>query len=272
MPPENRKFTTIGQIDATGVRGPHEKELEDISKAKFALFIDIDLKKLETIVKNELGGRIENLGFSEDWSVTIEMFPEVNIHIAYTYFGNEFGDEIEGEFRFYFSGKHVSWVPGEDSATYIDIILDFIERKLKREAPFEKNYNSKSELMKKVLLQRNKPFKYLQEDDVEPLANFIGAKVWKTDNEWRIKKEIFPQIFTEIIWDREDGLDIKFQGENLERNLDSYHAEFIGIFLINHILRFITVNNLEKDLPDICYIMFSRYYTKNIGKWDHRTR
>lgn len=272
MPQENRKFMKIGQIDATGVRGPHEKELEDISKAKYALFIDIDLEKLGAIVNNDLGGRIENIGFSEDWSITIEMFPEVTIHISYTYFGNEFGDDIKAEFTFYFSGKRVAWVPGEDSATYIDIVMDFIERKLKEKEPFEKNYNSKSELMENVLLQRNEPFKYLRENDIEPLAIFIGAEVWKTENKWRIKKEIFPKIFAEIIWDKEDGLDIKFQGETLERNLDSYHAEFIGIFLINHILRFITVNNLDKDLPDICHIMFSRYYTKNIGKWDHRTR
>jgi len=272
MPQENRKFMTIGQIDATGVRGPHEKELEDISRAKFALFIDIDLEKLGTIVNNELGGRIEKLGFSEDWSITIEMYPEVNIHMAYSYFGNEFGDDIEGEFKFYFSGKHANWVPGEDSATYIDVVLDFLERKLKTEVPFEKNYKSKSELMEKVLLQRNVPFKYLREDDLEPLKNFLGAEISKIDNQWRIKKEIFPKIFTEVIWKKEDGLDIKFYGENLGANLDSYHAEFIGIFLINHILRFITVNNLDKDLPDICYIMFSRYYTKNIGKWDHRTR
>jgi hypothetical protein len=272
MPQENRNFMTIGQIDATGVRGPHEKELEDISKAKFTLFIDIDLKRLETIVSQELGAYIENIGFSEDWSITIEMFPEVNIHMAYTYFGNEFGDDIEGEFKFYFSGKNVNWVPGEDSATYIDVVLDFIERRLKGEAPFEKNFGSKSELMKKVLLQRNEPFKYLREKDITPLKDFLGAEVGIIDNQWRIKKQIFPQIFAEVLWDNENGLDIKFYGEKLAVNLDSYHAEFIGIFLINHILRYITVNNLDKDLPDICYIMFSRYYTKNIGKWDHRTR
>ncbi|KKK40158.1 hypothetical protein LCGC14_1350470 [marine sediment metagenome] len=272
MPQEIRKYVKIGQIDATGVRGPHEKELEDISKAKYGLFIDIDLKKLKTIVNNDLGGRIENIGFNEDWSITLEMFPEVNIHMSYSYFGDEFGDDIEAEFIFYFSGKHVTWVPGEDSATYIDIVLDFIERKLKEKPPFEKKYKSKSELMKKVLLQRSEPFKYLRENDIEPLSGFLRAQVWKIDNIWRIKKEIFPEIFTELIWDKNDGLDIKFYGEKLVSNLDSYHAEFIGIFVINHILRFITVNNLDKNLPDICYIMFSRYYTKNIGKWDHRTR
>lgn len=272
MPLENRKFITIGQIDATGVRGPHEKELEDISKAKFSIFINVDLKALETIINNEFGGIIENIGFNEDWTITIEMFPEVNIHMAYFYFGNEFGDGIEAGFRFYFSGRYVTWVPGEDSATFIDIVMNIIERKLKGEEPFEKNYNSKSDLMQKVLLQRGKPFKFLQEKDQEKLESFLGAKVWKTVNGWRIKKEIFPEIFTEIMWDEENGLDIKFHGEKLAKNLGSYHAEFIGIFVLNHILRFITVNNLDKELPDICYIMFSRYYTKNIGKWDHRTR
>ena len=34
-----RKFFTVGQIDATGVRGPHEKELEDISKKKYRHFV-----------------------------------------------------------------------------------------------------------------------------------------------------------------------------------------------------------------------------------------
>ena len=133
MVDKKRKYWTVGQIDATGVRGPHEKELEDISKAKYPLFIDIDMNKLKMIVEESLGGKIENIGFNEDWTITIEMFPEVNIHMAYSYFGDEFGDGIEAEFKFYYSGEHVTWVPGEDSATYIDIVMDFIERLLKNE-------------------------------------------------------------------------------------------------------------------------------------------
>jgi hypothetical protein len=271
MPSEKRRFLTIGQIDATGVRGPHEKELEDISRAKFKLFSNLDQTKLETIVREELGGKIENIGFSEDWTISIEMFPEVTIHMSYSYFGDEFGDGIEAEFKFYFSGNHITWVPGEDSATYTDIVMDLIERKLKGEEPFEKNYDIKSELMKKVLTQREPPFHFLKEKDQEELAIFIGGKVWKTINGWRIRREIFPEIFTEITWVKETGLDIKFYGEKLAKNLGSYHAEFIGIFVLNHILRFITIHNLDEELPDICYIMFSRLFTKNRG-WDHRTR
>jgi uncharacterized protein YciU (UPF0263 family) len=263
---------TVGEIDATGVRGPHEKELADISKVKNHLFIHLESNKLKKIVEDYLGGKLENLGFNEDWTITIEMFPEVNIHMAYSYFGDEFGDGIEAEFKFFFSGERVFWVPGEDSATFIDIIMDFIERKIRGQEPFEKNYNEKTDLMEKVLQQRSEPFTLLRDDDREDLATFLGAKVWKTESGWRIKKEFFPEIFIEIISDAQNRLDIKFSGVNLPKNIDNYHVEFVGIFLINHILRFITVNNIDKDLPDICYIMFSRYYTKNIGKWDHRVR
>lgn len=266
-----RKFWTVGQIDATGVRGPHEKELEDISIAKNTIFVDLDIDTLNNIVSNELGGKIENIGFSEDWTITIEMFPEVNIHMAYSYFGDEFGDGIEAEFKFYFSGIRIFWVPGEDIATFIDIVMDFLERKIKDREPFEKSYDIKTDLMEKVLKQRSEPFIFLKEEDEEKLASFLGAKVSKSNYIWRIKKEFFPKIFIEIIWDLQNGLDINYSGDNLSKNIGSYHIEFIGIFFLNHILRFITVNNTNKNLPDICYIMFSRYYTK-LKNWEHRTR
>lgn len=268
MTNQKKKFMTVGQIDATGVRGPHEKELEDISNMKYPVFIDLDEEKLKTIVEKDLGAKIENIGFNEDWTITIDMFPEVTIHMSYSYFGDEFGDDIEAEIKFYFSGERVYWVPGEDSATFIDIVMDFLERRIKGENPFEKDYKTHTELMKKVLIQRNEPFGLLKETDKIPLEKFLGAKVWKMSNGWCIKREIFPKIFTEITWDIQKGLDINFTGENLE-NLSSYHAELVGIFLINHTLRYITVNNIDEELPNICYIMFSRYFTKE-KNWDHR--
>lgn len=271
MSNEKKKFMTIGQIDATGVRGPHEKELEDISNIKYSLFVDLNMEKLKKIVEEDLGAKIENIGFSEDWTITIEMFPEVMIHMSFSYFGDEFGDSVdEAEFKFYFSGERVYWVPGEDSATFIDIAMDFLEGRIKNKSPFEKEYDKKTDLMKKVLIQREKPFHLLTENDKDKLASFLGAKVWKTSDGWRFKKELFSKIFIEITWNSQSGLDISFSGEKLE-NISSYHVEFIGIFIINHILRYIMVNNQDKALPDICYIMFSRLYTKEKG-WDHRTR
>ncbi|UCC18939.1 MAG: hypothetical protein JSV62_12635 [Promethearchaeota archaeon] len=218
-----RKFWTVGQIDATGVRGPHEKELEDISKMKYHLFVNLDMDMLKDIVTNQLGGKIENIGFSEDWTISIEFFPEVNIHMVYSYFGDEFGDGIEAEFKFYFSGNRSFWVPGEDSATFVDIIMDLIERKIKGQKPFEQNYDVKTELMETVLKQRSEPFKFLKGIDRGNLASFLGAEVWKTDTGWRIKKEIFPKIFIEILYTEKNGIDIRFSGANLSKNIDSYH-------------------------------------------------
>ena len=267
---KKKKFWTISEIDAL-MRSPHEMELKNISNAKYQHFINIDSVRLSKIVKEDLGAKLETLSLHEDWTITIEMFPQVIIHLLYSYFGDEFGDDIEAEFKFLFSGEHANMVPGEDSATFIDIIINFLERRIKEEEPFEKNYEKKSELMEKVLIQRAKPFSLLVEKDLEKLAEFTGAKVWKNKKRWRIKREFFPKIFTEITWDDQNRLDISFFGDNLSKNISSYHVELIGIFTINHILRYITIRNEEKDLPDICYMMFSRHYTK-VKNWTHRTR
>jgi hypothetical protein len=266
---DRSKFWTIGQIDATGIKGPHEKEFEDISNANYLYFADIDTIKLKKIIAEDIGGKIENIGFDEDWTITLEMFPEVIIHLAYSYFGDEFGDGITAEFKCFFSGERATLVPGEDSVTYVDIIFNFLERMIKNKEPFEKSYDKKTELMQKVLIQRKEPFNLLKDEDQKSLASYLGAEVWKTGKEWRIKKEVFPDIFIELVYDNQEGLDIFYSGKALLKKIGSYHIELVGIFLINHVLRYITLNNLEKQLPDICYIMFSRYYTKQ-KNWTHR--
>jgi len=226
------------------------------------------MDKLNEIITKDVGGKIENIGFNEDWTITIEMFPEVNIHLVYTYFGNEFGDGITAEFKCFFSGENAILVPGEDSITFVDIVFDFIERMVKRKDPFEKSYDTKTDLMKKVLNQRFEPFTLLEDKDQKKLASFIGAKVWNAAKGWRIKKEVFPGIFIELTYDNQEKINISYTGEILAEKVGSYHMEFLGIFLINHILRYITLNNLDKKLPDICYIMFSRYFTK-MKNWKH---
>lgn len=223
---------------------------------------------LKKIVSEDIGGKIENLGFSEDWTITLEMFPEVNIHLAFTFFGDEFGDGVTAEFKCFFSGERAQLIPGEDSITYVDIIFDFMERMIKNKEPFEKTYEKKSELMKKVLIQRNEPFNLLKDDDIKDLAVFLGAIVWKTAKGWQIKKEVFPEIFVELEIDENFNIDIRYSGRTLSKKIGSYHMEFLGIFLINHILRYITLNNIDKELPDICYIMFSRFFTK-LKDWKH---
>ena len=196
------------------------------------------------------------------------MFPEVNIHLVFTYFGDEFGDGVTAEFKCFFSGERVQIIPGEDSITYVDIIFNFMERMIQNREPFEKSYDKKSELMQKVLIQRIEPFSLLKESDKNDLALFLGAKVWKTADKWQITKEVFPGISIELTYDTREKLNIAYTGEALSKKVGSYHMEFVGIFLINHILRYITLQNLDKELPKICYIMFSRMFTKE-REWEH---
>jgi len=179
---------------------------------------------------------------------------------------------LRSQLKYYFSGEQVYLVPGEDLVTFVDILMDFIERMIENEEPFDKNYDKKTKMMERCLIQRGEPFKFLKDEDKENLSTFLGAKVRKTSNGWRITREAFPNIFIKIIWDNQNGLDIAFSGDNLSKKISSSHAELVGIFVINHILRYITLENLyEKNLPDICFTMFSRYFTKQ-KDWDHRRK
>jgi hypothetical protein len=267
---EKRKLWTISQIDATGVIGPHEKELKDISDAKYPLFKKLDKDKLKAVVVDDIGGKMDNIGLGEDWVITFEMFPQVHLHISYTFFGDEFGDEMEAELKYYFSGERVHLVPGEDTVTFVDILMEFIERMVKNEEPFDKRYNIHSKMMEKVLKQRSEPFRFLKGEDKDKLSTFLGAEIQKTPDGWLIIREVFPNIFTEITWDTKTGLDIAFSGDDLGKKISSAHLELIGSLIINHILRYITLSNLQKKLPAICFMMFSRYFTKQ-KNWAHRS-
>jgi hypothetical protein len=265
---KKRKFYTVWQIDTTGARGPHQKQLDGISDANIKYFINKDIEEIKAIVHKDLGGQMGNVGLDEDWTVTLELFPEVNIHLVYTYFGDEFGD-VEAEFRFIFSGERVYWTPGEELASYIGIIFDFFERQFKNREPYQKSYEKKTESMKKILTQRKKPFELLKEEDKKELISFIGANISISAHTWKFKKEIFPEIFIELSYDTiQKKLDISYSGENLEK-IESTHLELIGGFLINQLIRYITMANQKKELPDICYMMFSRLLSKE-KDWTYR--
>lgn len=257
------RFYVVGQIDATGSGSPHHGELEALGAAKFPLF-----KGLEDVrvVCGWLGARLESLGLGEDWAATLEFFPEANVHVLYYYYGDEFGD-VEGELKFLFSGERVYWIPGEDLVTFISVALDFAELRIRGGEPFDRWRGGKSELMSKILEERREPFRLLGEGDAGRLGAFLGAKVWRSGSEWRIRREVFPGVTVEVFYDGE-RLDASYSGENVDK-MERYHLELLATFIINHAIRYITVENHGKtELPTICYKMFSRMFTKERG-WSH---
>ncbi len=262
------KYYTLAQIDTIGTKSPHQKELKDISLRQSPLFKNLDKELISKISLEKIGGYFGKIGMEEDWTITLEFFPEVNIHISYFYYGDEFGD-IESELKYLFSGERCTWIPGEDLATYIDIIMNIVEKQIKNIKLPKQNYNKKSELLLKVLKQRLPLFNLLKNKDREELKYFLKANISENNKEWVIKKEIFPKICIEIIYNKNEyNIDIKYSGNNLEI-IESYHIELIAIFIINHILRFLTIRNQGKELPDIAYMMFSRLFSKE-KRWNYR--
>ena len=71
---KNKKFITVGEIDATGVRGPHKKELKDLSKNKALLFKNLDVNIIKRIVVEVLGGKFKEREFNADWTINIVFF------------------------------------------------------------------------------------------------------------------------------------------------------------------------------------------------------
>jgi hypothetical protein len=69
---EQRKLWKIGQIDVIGIRGPHEKELLEISNTKYPLFKELAIDKLRDFVVNDIGGKMDNIGLGENWTITFE--------------------------------------------------------------------------------------------------------------------------------------------------------------------------------------------------------
>ncbi|MEM1658311.1 MAG: hypothetical protein QXK94_04670 [Candidatus Jordarchaeales archaeon] len=259
------RFLVVGQIDGV-VGSPHQRELEEFSAAMFPLFKDFGLERVRGVVCEALGGRFESLGLGEDWAFTLEFFPEVNVHVLYFYYGDEFGD-VEGELKFLFSGERAYWVPGEDLVTFTSIALNLLAAKLTGRESVDKGYGGKSSLMVKILEERREPFRLLKAEDSEKLGRFTGAEVLKSGSEWRVKREFFPQVFVEALYNGE-VLDVSYSGRNLS-SVGSYQLELLATFLINHVIRFITAENYGRvELPAICYKMFSRMFTRKKG-WSH---
>ncbi len=263
------RFYVVGQIDATGSGSPHHEELRELGASKFPLFRDLGLDGVRDVFCRWLGARLESLGLGEDWAATLEFFPEACVHVLYYYYGDEFGD-VEGELRFLFSGGRVYWIPGEDLATFISIALGFAEERVKGVEPSDWGFTGKSELMVKILEERKEPFRLLKAGDADALRDFLGAEVSKSGSLWRIKREVFPRVSVELMYDEDAGrLDASYSGENASK-VGRYRLELLATLTINHAIRYIAVKNQGKTtLPHICYKMFSRMFTKEKG-WSHR--
>lgn len=245
---------SINEIEnVKSVSSPHEKELKEFGEKWRKRLRKLSENDVDRICEVLICQR-ESLDMDEEWTIAKEFYPKVKAHILYHFYGEEFSEfDEEDAVRFLFSGDRVEKLTGEDLAGMIEVLLNFIEKFLKGESPIgKKDWEMKS----KHFESRKKPFRFLKKNDLKEmkeLSDFLGSTHRKTDTGVAFHKEIFKGVEAEIAL--EDDFDISFSGDNLDK-LTGHDLDFLSVFLINHIIRFIAIRNEEKDLPNICRKVF----------------
>lgn len=255
MNDKSMKLYSIVEIDSMkGIRTPHDADLKDIGKKKILTFRNLKKTEIEQIA-SKIGARIDKLGKDEEWAITKSYFPEVNIHILYQFYGNEFGDEEEDELQFLYSGERVFWISGEDLVHFSEITIDILELMV-TSSKFPQTFSgTHSNLVEQALIERFIPFTKINKSEFKNIASFIGGKLINDNNieyfpfkELKISITITPQELKPTI-----------EGKFIEI-IPVYDAERILIMTINHCLRYI--KTILKDCQ-ICNAMFSGLYKKS---------
>jgi hypothetical protein len=263
----NRKknYVTARQIDGrSGIQTPHERELESIGKNKLKLFIKTPPETIKAFIETQLNGKIENIGFGEQYTVSFEYFPSVNIHILYFNYEAEEGEPIGGaELKFLFSGEKVMWVPSEDLNSFIDVALEYLEDLTDSKTEPYNLSKDKTSLLEMAIAQRTDPFLNLEPAHLNELATFIGGQLEQNSTGWGLSKTFFPGIEILLTYNYNTrNLDIQYGGANVQ-NINHYARNLLSIFLINHCLRFISITYPTIQMPRIMKQVFSYSYLKS---------
>ncbi|MFX1298314.1 MAG: hypothetical protein ACFFD2_26100 [Promethearchaeota archaeon] len=265
MKRKRKVYVTAQEIDGmTGIKSPHARELEELGKSKVDLFVKNKNRRIKIIVETQLDGKVENLGFDENYTVTFEFFPEVRSHLLFFNYENEKDEALGGsEIKFLFSGERVMWVPTEDSISLLDTTLEYLENILSNSQEIHGLKGEKTDLLKMAINQRKEPFNYLKIEQLDDLSTFIGAEIDQKNGVWVLSKRFFEGITVLLIYDMENNsLDIGYEGEHLIK-MNNYARDQLGIFLMNHCLRFISVTYPKIQMPKIVKQCFSFSYIKS---------
>jgi hypothetical protein len=264
MSGKKKTYVTAQEVDGVkGIKSPHARELEELGKANVDLFVSHKKRQIKILVENQLKGQIEDLGFDEDYTVTFEFFPEVRVHVLFYNYEEEEDEAFGGsEIKFLYSGDRVTWVPTEDSIGLIEATLHFLENLLRITPEVHGLSGKKTDLLEMAIEQRREPFDYLNLTHLDELAGFVGGSVEQKGDSWELTKTYFEGVTVGLIYNpHEKSLELTYEGENLI-GIDNYARDQLGIFLMNHCLRFIRVTYPAIEMPQIVKQAFSFSYIK----------
>ncbi|MFC2050037.1 DUF3786 domain-containing protein [Chloroflexota bacterium] len=123
---KNKKLIGLQEIE--GAVSPHQKQISMALKARSeALEYITDVSKLAEFV----GGKVEVLGMGEDWAISKEVFPGVEIFFIY----NRADDEFPSNLRVLFAGDRIKLMRGEDLAVFVIFYVNHMLRYVRDSNP-----------------------------------------------------------------------------------------------------------------------------------------
>lgn len=126
---KDKKLVSLQEIE--GAVSPHKKQIDMALKArKAAMEYVADVAKLAEFI----GGKVESVGIGEDWAVSKEIFPGVNIFFVY----NHGDDEFESSLKVLFSGDKLKIMSGEDLAVFAIFYATHMVRFVRESNPGKK--------------------------------------------------------------------------------------------------------------------------------------
>ena len=107
---KDKKLISLQEIE--GAISPHQKQIDMALKTrKEALEYVTDASKLAEFI----GGKVESLGIGEDWAISKEIFPGVQVLFVF----NRADDEFASNLKVLFSGDKIKMMRGEDLAGFV---------------------------------------------------------------------------------------------------------------------------------------------------------
>jgi hypothetical protein len=126
---KDKKLISLQQIE--GAVSPHQKQIDHALRArKEALEYVADASKLAEFI----GGKVESLGMGEDWAISKEVFPGVQVFFVF----NRADDEFASNLKVLFSGDRIKMMRGEDLAGFVILYVIHMLRYVRDSNPDKK--------------------------------------------------------------------------------------------------------------------------------------
>ena len=125
---KDRRLISLHEIE--GAISPHQRQIEGaLEGRKEALAYVAEVSKLAEFI----GGRVESLGLREDWTISKEIFPGVEVFFVF----NRADDEFSTSLRVLYRGDRIKLMKGEALAGFSILYVSHMLRYVRETNPGE---------------------------------------------------------------------------------------------------------------------------------------